>query len=52
MKAQLILENGMRFSGTLFGAEKNIVGEVVFTTGMTGYQELLLIRLLQVRLSQ
>ena len=31
MKAQLILENGMRFSGTLFGAEKNIVGEVVFT---------------------
>ena len=41
MKAQLILENGMRFSGTLFGAEKNIVGEVVFTTGMTGYQETL-----------
>ena len=41
MKAQLILENGMRFSGTVFGAEKNIVGEVVFTTGMTGYQETL-----------
>lgn len=41
MNAQLILENGMRFSGTLFGAEKNIVGEVVFTTGMTGYQETL-----------
>ena len=35
MKAQLILENGMRFSGTVFGAEKNNVGEVVFTTGMT-----------------
>lgn len=41
MKAQLILENGMRFSGEMFGAKKNIVGEVVFTTGMTGYQETL-----------
>ncbi|MCD8390942.1 MAG: glutamine-hydrolyzing carbamoyl-phosphate synthase small subunit [Firmicutes bacterium] len=41
MDAQLILENGMRFSGKLFGAEKNIVGEIVFTTGMTGYQETL-----------
>lgn len=41
MKAQLILENGTRFCGTAFGAEKNIVGEVVFTTGMTGYQETL-----------
>lgn len=39
MKAQLILENGARFSGTLFGACKDVVGEVVFTTGMTGYQE-------------
>lgn len=41
MKAQLILENGKRFSGEMFGAEKNIVGEVVFTTGMIGYQETL-----------
>lgn len=41
MEAQLILENGMRFSGKLFGAEKNIVGEIVFTTGMGGYQEAL-----------
>lgn len=41
MKAQLILENGTRFCGTSFGAEKDIVGEVVFTTGMTGYQETL-----------
>ena len=39
MKAQLILENGARFSGTLFGAEKDVAGEVVFATGMTGYQE-------------
>ena len=41
MEAQLILENGMRFSGRLFGAIHNVVGEVVFTTGMTGYQETL-----------
>ncbi|MCC8169616.1 MAG: glutamine-hydrolyzing carbamoyl-phosphate synthase small subunit [Oscillospiraceae bacterium] len=41
MKGQLILENGERFTGTLFGDIKNIVGEVVFTTGMTGYQETL-----------
>lgn len=41
MRAQLILENGERFSGEMFGAEKDIVGEVVFTTGMTGYQETL-----------
>lgn len=41
MKGQLILENGMRFTGTLFGDIKDIVGEVVFTTGMTGYQETL-----------
>ncbi len=39
MKAQLILENGMRFSGEMFGDIKNVVGEVVFATGMTGYQE-------------
>lgn len=41
MKGQLILENGARFSGELFGDVKDIVGEVVFTTGMTGYQETL-----------
>ena len=41
MKAQLILENGVRFNGSLFGAKKDIVGEVVFSTGMIGYQETL-----------
>ena len=41
MEAQLILENGARFTGTMFGAQKNIAGEIVFTTGMTGYQETL-----------
>lgn len=39
MKAQLILENGQRFTGEMFGAVKNVVGEIVFTTGMAGYQE-------------
>lgn len=41
MKAQLILENGMVFEGKAFGYLKEAVGEVVFTTGMTGYQETL-----------
>lgn len=41
MKAQLILENGQRFTGEMFGDIKNIAGEIVFTTGMTGYQETL-----------
>ena len=41
MKAQLILENGQRFTGTMFGAVKDVVGEIVFTTGMSGYQETL-----------
>jgi len=41
MKAKLILENGMTFSGVAFGAIKDTVGEVVFNTGMTGYQEIL-----------
>ncbi len=41
MKAQLILENGKRFCGEMFGSEHDVVGEVVFTTGMTGYQETL-----------
>jgi len=39
LKAHLILENGMRFSGEMFGAEKEVFGEVVFSTGMGGYQE-------------
>ena len=39
MKTRLILENGMTFEGKAFGYLKDSVGEVVFTTGMTGYQE-------------
>ena len=41
MKAKLILENGMVFEGNAFGHLKDSVGEVVFTTGMTGYEEVL-----------
>ena len=40
-KASLILENGTVFSGTVFGAEGETIGEVCFNTGMTGYQEIL-----------
>ncbi|MBQ6820189.1 MAG: glutamine-hydrolyzing carbamoyl-phosphate synthase small subunit [Clostridium sp.] len=41
MKAKLILENGMIFNGKAFGYLNDSIGEVVFTTGMTGYQEVL-----------
>ncbi len=41
VKAKLILENGATFHGTTFGYVSDTVGEVVFNTGMTGYQELL-----------
>ncbi len=39
--ATLILEDGTRFEGTLFGFRAAMCGEVVFTTGMIGYQEIL-----------
>jgi len=41
MKRQLILENGERLIGEAIGSEKELTGEVVFNTGMTGYQEIL-----------
>ncbi|QOR68498.1 glutamine-hydrolyzing carbamoyl-phosphate synthase small subunit [Cytobacillus suaedae] len=41
MKRQLILEDGTIFVGTGFGSEAQSIGEVVFNTGMTGYQEIL-----------
>ena len=40
-KIYLILENGKIFEGSAFGAEGETVGELVFTTGMTGYLETL-----------
>lgn len=39
--AKLALANGSVFTGTGFGAEGEIHGEVVFNTSMTGYQEIL-----------
>jgi carbamoyl-phosphate synthase small subunit len=35
----VLLEDGTRFEGEVCGAEGHAVGEVVFTTGMAGYQE-------------
>jgi carbamoyl-phosphate synthase small subunit len=37
--AYVLLEDGARFDGLACGAPGHAVGEVVFTTGMTGYQE-------------
>lgn len=39
MRARLLLENGMGFEGCGFGAKGVKVGEVVFSTSMTGYPE-------------
>lgn len=39
--AQLVLADGTRFSGYAIGAEGTTTGEAVFTTGMSGYQEVL-----------
>ncbi|GAE89195.1 carbamoyl phosphate synthase small subunit [Acetivibrio straminisolvens] len=41
MKAILALEDGTIFHGESFGAEGEVIGEIVFNTGMTGYQEVL-----------
>ncbi|MDF2606695.1 MAG: carbamoyl phosphate synthase small subunit [Bacillales bacterium] len=41
MKRYLILEDGTVFVGKAFGGECDQAGEVVFNTGMTGYQEIL-----------
>ena len=40
-KALLALADGTLFEGASFGAEGETVGEVVFNTSMTGYQEVL-----------
>ncbi|WP_138842824.1 glutamine-hydrolyzing carbamoyl-phosphate synthase small subunit [Rhodococcus pyridinivorans] len=39
--AVLVLEDGRAFRGTTFGAVGQTLGEAVFTTAMTGYQETL-----------
>ena len=40
-KAALILEDGMRFNGNSIGVNGVAIGEVVFNTSITGYQEIL-----------
>ncbi len=41
VSALLVLADGSVFKGTSFGAQGSSVGEVVFNTSMTGYQEIL-----------
>lgn len=41
MQARLLLEDGTVFTGKAFGSTADSLGEVVFNTGMTGYQEVL-----------
>lgn len=40
-RAHLVLADGTVFPGAAMGASGSTVGEAVFTTGMTGYQEVL-----------
>src|SRR5580704_17358618 len=40
-QAYLVLADGTVFTGASFGATGTTIGEVVFNTGMTGYQEIL-----------
>ena len=40
-RAVMVLEDGSRFEGSAWGATGQTLGEVVFSTGMTGYQETL-----------
>jgi carbamoyl-phosphate synthase small subunit len=40
-QARLVLADGTVYEGQSFGAETDAVGEVVFNTSMTGYQEML-----------
>ena len=39
--AKLVLSNGIVFPGFFFGASGIAIGEIVFNTGMTGYQEVI-----------
>ena len=41
MDRYVVLENGMVFKGKAFGADKEVIAELVFTTGMTAYIETL-----------
>ena len=39
--AKLVLSNGIVFPGFFFGVSGTATGEIVFNTGMTGYQEVI-----------
>ncbi|MDD5120463.1 MAG: glutamine-hydrolyzing carbamoyl-phosphate synthase small subunit [Candidatus Omnitrophica bacterium] len=41
MQAHLVLEDGVVFQGTSFGASTEAYGEIVFNTSMAGYQEII-----------
>ena len=41
MTGKLYLADGSLYQGHGFGAKKTAVGELVFNTSMTGYQEIL-----------
>ena len=41
MKGYLVLADGKKFEGELFGSRKDTQGEVVFTTAMVGYEQTL-----------
>ncbi len=41
MKVSILLENGLFLEAKGFGAKKTSIGEVVFNTSMTGYQEII-----------
>ena len=41
MNALLVLQDGTVYEGEAFGAAKTVVGEVVFNTSLTGYQEII-----------
>ncbi len=41
MQKNLVLDDGTVFAGTSFGADSEVSGEVVFSTGMVGYSEAL-----------
>jgi carbamoyl-phosphate synthase small subunit len=41
LQARIALETGLCFTGRFFGEPRDAVGELVFHTGMTGYQEIL-----------
>ncbi|MFZ1982466.1 MAG: carbamoyl-phosphate synthase domain-containing protein, partial [Smithella sp.] len=40
-RSLLVLEDGSIFEGTAFAGYGETMGEVVFNTGMTGYQEVI-----------